>query len=356
LPIGALGVRVRPTIVTIPTQPTALPQRRTLTLARLSWLYATLLIIALAIRFGAGDRSPWLFAVNALLLYFFLPAPLVLLAGVVTGRRDLVLIFAAGAGVWAYLWGGLFLPRAPAGTTERTLTVLSYNLLGFNFDSSDTVHVIRDSGADLVALHELNPENAAAIERELGTLYPYRWLEPRAGVTGSGILSKYRFDRVDPQPLRGPEWIGEPMTIELAMGSRRVTMVGFHAAAGPDFVREREQQARDLAAYARSRSGPVLLAGDLNATDQNSAYAIVTTETRDAWREAGRGFGHTFPGPPTPATGGSRPVLLGIPVPLWLVRIDYVFHSDEFEAIDARTNVNQGSSDHRGVIATLVLR
>jgi vancomycin resistance protein VanJ len=333
----------------------ALPAPRTPASIRLAWLYATALAVVLGIRFGAGDASAWLFVSNALLLFFFLPLPLVLLIGIFTWRRDLVLIVAAGAGVVFYLWGGLFLPRPAPDASGQTLTLLSYNLLGYNFDSRGAVQVIHDSGADLVALNELNPQNAQAIERELATFYPYRWLQARPGVTGSGILSKFPFTRIEPRPLRVPGWIGEPMAIELEAGRRKLALVGFHAASRPSDFRERELQARALADFARAYGGPVILAGDLNATDQNLAYALVTAQASDVWREVGRGFGHTFPGPPTPDSGGSRPVLLGVPVPQWLVRIDYVFHSKELEAVDARLT-ESGGSDHRGVIATLALR
>ena len=146
------------------------------------------------------------------------------------------------------------------------------------------------------------------------------------------------------------------MTIELIVNGTRIGVVGFHADPGPHWFRRREQQARALAAYARGRKTPLILVGDLNATDQNSAYALIADQMGDAWREAGWGFGHTFPGRPTGRMGGSRPVFLGIPAPMWLVRIDYIFHSPDIQAVDAKLAPDSGQSDHRGVIATLALR
>jgi vancomycin resistance protein VanJ len=332
------------------------PPQPTPRLVWLSWIYAAGLVAVLGVRFGVGDSSRVPFAINAFLLYCFLPLPLVLMAGIVKGRRDLVLIVAAGAGVWLYLWGGLFLPRAPPATSGPSLAVFSYNVLGFNFDTPQVIQVIEDSGADVVSLNELNPDTAAAIERDLKQLYPYQWLMPKPGVAGSGILSKHRFERSEPQPLGDHGWVGTPMAIELVIGRRRVKIVGFHASAGPDRVAIREQQARALSDYADRHSGPLVLLGDLNATDQNSAYAVVTQKARDAWRDAGRGFGHTFPSPAlsTPRGARSASLLAGL-IPPWLVRIDYVFYSDDFEAIDARMSAS-GGSDHRGVIATLVVK
>jgi endonuclease/exonuclease/phosphatase (EEP) superfamily protein YafD len=332
------------------------PPQSTPRLVWLSWVYAGALVVLLAVRFGVGDSSPWPFALNAFLLYGFVPLPLVLIAGILNGRRDLVLIVAFAAAVWLYLWGGLFVPRAPPAASGSSLIVFSYNVFGYNFDAAEVIRVIEDSGADVVSLNELNMENAAAIERELKPLYPYQWLVPKPGVTGSGFLSRHRFERGEPLPLGSHGWVGAPMAIELVVGQRRVTIVGFHASAGPDRVAKREQQARALADYADRHSGALVLLGDLNATDQNSAYAVVTDKARDAWREAGRGFGHTFPSTVLAAPRGARAAsLLTSVVPPWLVRIDYVFYSEQLEAIDARLS-ESGGSDHRGVIATLVLK
>jgi endonuclease/exonuclease/phosphatase (EEP) superfamily protein YafD len=92
---------------------------------------------------------------------------------------------------------------------------------------------------------------------------------------------------------------------------------------------------------------------DFNACDQSTAYAIVTRVLGDAWREAGWGFGHTFPGALSP--GSSRPIILGLPVPMWLLRIDYILHSRDWRTHWARIGPWDGVSDHRPVLARLVL-
>lgn len=314
--------------------------------------YATALGAILAVQLTVGDRTPLLFAINSLLLYGFLPAPLLLLVGL--WRRDTLLLAAFGGLLlaWAWLWGGLFVPRIHAVEGPR-LRVLTYNALGYNFDTQDTLRVVRDSNADVVALQELNLETAAALTRELGDRYPYRWLEPRNGVEGGGFLSKYAFERSADQI--GGSWVGRPMAIDIEFSGRQVTLVRFHAHAGPSYVALRETQARSLASYARRRPGPLVLLGDLNATDSNVAHALIAEQLRDAWREAGFGFGHTFPGRPTRSEGGSRPIILGVAVPLWLVRIDYVFHSPDWVTQSAQVTPAAGRSDHRGVVAELVL-
>jgi len=326
-------------------------------LVTLTWAYGTVLGLWLLLRFVLGDFSWWAFALNSMLLYAFLPVPFVLAVAVLTRRREVWLIALTGAAMWGWQWGGLFLPRLPAAQSRgSTLTVMSYNILGFNSNARATVNVIRESNADVIALQELNPENAKAIERELGDEYPYRWLDPQPGVVGGGLLSRIPFERLDAGPLDEAGWVSIPMAVRLDMPGQAVTFVRFHALAGPGAAPARERQAQLLAEYAQAHSGPLIFAGDLNATDQNTAYHLIARTMCDAWREAGWGFGHTFPGRPTAEVGGSRPVIAGIPVPMWLVRIDFVFHSAELETLEARLGLYDEASDHRPVIAALALR
>jgi endonuclease/exonuclease/phosphatase (EEP) superfamily protein YafD len=98
--------------------------------------------------------------------------------------------------------------------------------------------------------------------------------------------------------------------------------------------------------------GPLIAPVDFNATDRNTAYRMIVSELSDSWREVGWGFGHTFPG----SNGfGSRFHFMGVPLPRWLLRIDYVFHSEHWQAESAVVGPWDGVSDHRPVVVTLRL-
>ena len=85
--------------------------------------------------------------------------------------------------------------------------------------------------------------------------------------------------------------------------------------------------------------------GDFNVNDRQPNYRRIRRSLKDAHREAGRGFGLTFP---------NANLQLGrFKVPP-LIRIDYVFHNDAIEATAAHTAANP-ESDHRAVVADLVL-
>lgn len=317
-------------------------------------LYLPPLVWAL-LRLLSGDRSPLVFAVTSLAQYFFLLLPPLAAVAFTARAREPWIGLALSAAVWSYLCGGLFVnarlisgsPSNP-GDPGATLSVMSYNVLGYNTDARAVVAAIRASNADVVALQELNPGNAEAIRRELGGEYPYQVLDPANGVTGGGVISR-RPLRTSGERLPGV-WIGTPQVLSLDLAGRPITLLRFHAYSGTWAVREREAEARVVAELAASR-GPLIAAGDLNATDLSAAYGTITGVLRDSWREAGWGFGHTFPGADSP--GGSRPKIAGFPVPMWLVRIDHIFHSPDLIARAARIGPHDGVSDHRPVIAEI---
>lgn len=143
--------------------------------------------------------------------------------------------------------------------------------------------------------------------------------------------------------------------------STEVTLVNFHAIPpGPPnpeglgySIRERERQVGELMAFVEGRRGPLIALGDLNVTDRNDAYKMIAGSLQDAWVEGGWGPGHTFPGAVSP--GSSRPVVAGIAMPKWLVRLDYVFCSDHWHVESASFGQWDGVSDHRPVVARMVL-
>ena len=299
--------------------------------------------------------------VNAVALYYFVPLPLALGVALVARRRDLWLGLAFGVGLWALLYGGLFLPRRlrfPATADGPTLTVMTYNVLTFNQHPAGVVAAIRLGDADVVALQELSPPMAGAIETELADAYPYQMLDPQAGYDGMGLISRYPLTPVDetvPALL-----LGTPQLATLDFEGTRVTVLHFHAhpptyvSVPGEGISVSEWEARVLVDYLARHSGPLLLPTDLNATDQGTAYRLITRTLDDAWRQAGWGPGHTYPGA-SQSGDGSRLRVLGVLVPNWLARIDYVFVSEHWQTVTAHIGPWDGVSDHRPLVVTVQL-
>lgn len=338
-------------------------------LVRLLALYSTFLAGWFILNRVAGDRWWWLFLLNSGAAYLFLPLPLALIIALVS-RQHAAWYYAGGACLlWAVLYAPLFLPRLPhsqPAASLPTLTVMTHNMLRHNEHPEGIVAAIRAAPADVVVLQELNPPAAAAIQRDLAERYPHQVLNPSTEVGGMGVISRYPL-RATGETLTGG-WMGGPQVVLLDFGGQEITLMNVHARSttmgrGGNFVfvpdrmewsiREREAQAQMIADFAATHPGPLIVAGDMNTSKQSHAYRIITRQMQDAWWKAGRGFGHTFPGATSP--GSSRPRVAGVPVPRWLVRIDYVFCSPEWYVQSARIGPWDGVSDHRPVMATLHL-
>jgi endonuclease/exonuclease/phosphatase (EEP) superfamily protein YafD len=105
---------------------------------------------------------------------------------------------------------------------------------------------------------------------------------------------------------------------------------------------------RDLRRIARDAhaAGAALIGGDFNATENmDLCQALHDAGLRDAFRQAGAGFGLTFP-----VFGRYR----GLPLPPF-VRIDYVWHSAAYVSRAAQVLPDAGS-DHLPLLVVLERR
>ncbi len=90
---------------------------------------------------------------------------------------------------------------------------------------------------------------------------------------------------------------------------------------------------------------PVLAAGDFNTPSYGMIHQRLAQKHQDAFRQAGRGMGYTFPGDSTNPLALARP---------WL-RLDYIFTDPNWEVRRFQTEPER-PSHHRAVVATLRLQ
>lgn len=329
--------------------------------------YAAAIVVWQALRLAFGDRWWWLAWANVLSLYLFLPvgglAPLALLSR----RRTAMVAVAVPVGVWLVLYGGLFLPRtAPLEAEEaRRLRVMTWNILYLNDDGAAVERIVQAESPDLICLQELTPQFAAELTARLSDRYPYRVLLPAEGVIGQGVFSRYplRDEGQIPDPTTELVWwapSAQVVAVEFAGQSVRLLNVHALPPPWPSLSRQwisvsevsfwlREQEILTwLEWLAQYGGGATIIAGDFNVTDQNRAYRLMARQFHDAHRRAGWGLGHTAPASPEG--------LDGIPLPSRLFRIDYVWYSDHWLALDVHAGGWDGRSDHLPVVADLVLR
>ncbi len=312
-------------------------------------VYALSMILFMLLRLITGTRLWQVLLVENLLSWMLLPSvPLLIVVALLRRWRRAALVGPVAASFLA-LYGAFFLPNlnaataCSAGPECRRLTVMSYNLLGDERPDVDAqVALIRESGAEIVALQEVSERAAAAIERDLADLYPYRILEPR-GIPGTGLLSKYPilesevFQLTPGYLYQGRaviDWQGQPVTVF----SAHPPAPGFVQGRYTSFVHDEGVALAAMTAQNR----PALLLGDFNITDQAADYRLFAEAgLADAYREAGWGFGYTFP-----TRLGSYDNMLP------LVRLDYIFTTCEFRAIRAWVGEHAGA-DHLPLYADL---
>ncbi|MEE1739831.1 endonuclease/exonuclease/phosphatase family protein [Streptomyces sp. BE147] len=222
-----------------------------------------------------------------------------------TGLSVLVLLVAAAlrrsrlaaaavlapAAVWVTLFGGMLTDKGSAG---GDLTVVSHNVDEGNTDPVGTARGLAAADADLLALEELSQEAADVYRRELAPGYPHH-----AVIGGVGLWSKYPLKDVAAVPIM--PWTRAIRATALtpkgsvAVYAAHLASVRVHPVAGFTAGR-RDEAARKLAAALRAERSPrVVVVGDFNGTFQDRALAPVTSRLRSAQREAGDGFGFSWP-------------------------------------------------------------
>lgn len=323
------------------------------------WLYSAGIVLWFLLHLVFGDRFGWLALVSTFAPYLFWPLPFVLVVGLLAGRRTWMPILLAVL-VFAIEYGALFdFGLLDRRTVEgEPISVLTFNTWGYSASPETAQAIVAWGTADIVVLQELSSEIAAIIDRDLADTYPYRLLEPG---NRKGILSRYPLSDANDSLPPGVRWFTQAAEVEA--GGRRLTVYNVHLyattvlsdlAEGRSVANglaggaaAREEQAAALVQDIATRTGPVIVAGDLNATDQSTAYAVLTEQLDDAHRQAGNGFGHTFP-----AYRGS---FHGLPILPRALRIDTILYSPDLQATDSRVVPEHGESDHHPVWATLIM-
>jgi endonuclease/exonuclease/phosphatase (EEP) superfamily protein YafD len=295
---------------------------------------AALLVVTAVLARVAAESAVVLVAVTAAAGWLLvLAAPLAVVAVI---RREYVLATIAVVLCLLHLtWlGGAYSTagpqQAPAGAA--TVRLLSANLTAGNTTIASLAGKLRSSGADVLCLQEVTPEHLAGLRKaDLADVYPHSVIDALPGFHGSAI-----FSRLPLGAARAFDVNGSPMTTATIIAAgRTVRIVDVHTVAplsGTNVTRWRGQLAQ-LAGMVPIGGSAAVLIGDFNATlDHRSLARLTDAGWRDAFVEAGEGFGLTYP-------AGWGPVAP-------LLRLDHAMVSEPITVLRAETTDNPGS-DHR---------
>jgi vancomycin resistance protein VanJ len=228
----------------------------------------------------------------------------------------------------------------------QELRLLTYNLHAEEEILDPMVKVIQDADADIVALQEVSPEAAERFAADLGERYPYRAENLEHGrYNGQLILSAYPI--LDQTTWDFPRRL---LRAELDVDGTTVVVYNVHPSTPAQDMDARSADIAFAVEQATNETAPTLLMGDFNLEEWSDDYDVITAEFTDAWAEVGEGDGLTYPdySQPQAQVNARLPTSFKI-----LIRLDYIFHSAAFEAVEAQVWPESGGSDHRPVYAVL---
>ncbi|MBN2502716.1 MAG: endonuclease/exonuclease/phosphatase family protein [Anaerolineales bacterium] len=309
-------------------------------------VYGVFVLAYFLIRLLNGSKFLFVALCSHFLHILLLPAFLFLTLALYLRRWHSITLMSIAVFSFAWIYGPRFLPRSAPDNAAPGFTVMTFNIEFLNVSPDELVYLLTHSDADIIALQELADEQAVAIAKDLSSLYPCQILQG-GGIPGVGLLSKY--------PCRDAEIfylysMDLPyLQATLTADGRELTLLNAHPPPLAGIISYRSNS--DIAEeYKRlldriQSDNPFLLVGDFNTTDQSDNYALIhATGLSDAYRQAGWGLGLTWP--------AGR---YGNAIPAWFPktnRLDYIWYSDDFIALDAWTG-ERTNSDHLPVFAEL---
>ncbi|MFB6963120.1 endonuclease/exonuclease/phosphatase family protein [Streptomyces sp. NPDC056309] len=220
----------------------------------------------------------------------FVPVLLVL---ALVRRSPIALIAVLLPGiVWLHQFDSLLTDKTGTG---GELMVATHNVNADNPDPSGTARDLAASGAQVLALEELQTSALPVYERTLAPAYRYHTVQGTVGLWSkypiSGVRSvdiKLGWTRALRATVGTPE--GAVAVYVAHMPSVRVKLnAGFTAA-------QRDESADALGeAIAGEQLPRVVLLGDLNGTMNDRSLNAVTSQMRSTQGAAGSGFGFSWP-------------------------------------------------------------
>ncbi len=227
-------------------------------------------------------------------------------------------------------------PRAVPTEGHRT-TLRVCNVFCHNTEPERVLALLREMPTDVVVLLEVTYDWAERLQR-LRDVYPHMLFEPEAGSFGIGVLSRKPWTHLNHRsfgrqqlpslivdfPLEGNH------TWQLIATHPLPPISSFNAAS-------RDEQLQRVATYCAEHAGPIVVAGDLNASPWSHAFRRLCHD--GGLRDSSLGFGLH---PTWPTLG-----------PFAVIPIDHILPSRDV-GVASRMVEHGVGSDHRPVRAELV--
>ena len=250
--------------------------------------------------------------------------------------------------------------------TENDFTVMSYNVRLFNvfkwLDRDDVpaniLAFINDKNPDILCIQEFS--NSANIDLKVYR-HRYIFMEGNKIKTGQAIFSK--FPIIDQGNIVFPNSNNNVVFADIKKGKDIIRVYNMHLQSikiSPDVneinenidaidqgksqklfnriskaFKKQQQQAEMIKEHKKDCSYPIIICGDLNNSAFSYVYRNIKGKLKDAFEEAGKGFGPTYKFRYYPA------------------RIDYVLADDKMTVKKFESFPEFENSDHYPIMAKL---
>ena len=310
------------------------------------WLLSTGLSASLALRWWSGDRFMAVRLLNYLMPWMLLPLVAGFIAAAATHQRWLAGALLVPTAIIAALYAPLYLPRStqiPEG--GYPLKLMSYNVWYYNTQVDEMSRVVREQKPDILLLQEVRPDIFPRLVDSLRRLHPGETMHADYDRrTYQGIVSRYPLSEVEYMPR-----LGQSQRALVHTPAGPIVVYNVHPLRRGGWERRHGEIEKLLKERVLRERGAVIVGGDFNTTEGTQMYRMIGHHFENAHEAAGRGLGFTFPADDFKLFGR-----------IWkappLVRIDHLFVSDHFAVRSAATLRDSGGSDHRPVVAEVVLK
>jgi endonuclease/exonuclease/phosphatase (EEP) superfamily protein YafD len=220
------------------------------------------------------------------------------------------------------------------------LVVMTSNLRLGQADTSEVARVAVAQHVDVLVAEEVTTQALASLSA-LRDRFPYVVGQPAPDALGTVVFSRYPVTDVARLPVTKGTW---QLRVE---APTPFWFVGVHTAQPLNAAAWWRRDHARLLSAVRALDGPVVLAGDFNATlDLRPMRRLVAAGFSDSARQANSGWQPTWPSAPDAAGA--------LPFGLRLLTLDHVLVDDGFSTISTST-YEIDRSDHRALVARLAL-
>jgi endonuclease/exonuclease/phosphatase (EEP) superfamily protein YafD len=341
-----------------PSQPLEVPARPP---SRPAWVWLTVaaawlvlfgaLVVVVSRAFDLDRHTP--FTELVVLTPWLLMLLPVVLAVVLVARawRTAAAVAAvlAVVGVWQAPTLGIGVDRGPVAAGGQAVTVMTINSLTGFADAQTITDLVRSRKVDVLAVEELTPQLVESLGRAgLNDLLPYQGGRSDWGSSGTAMWSRW------PLTVVGDD----SADTSFAMPRRQVTLPNgavvtvsaVHTMSPlPGRVGEWLTDLSGIKGWIDSTQGTQIVLGDFNATRDHAQFRQLLSGSNaltDSAEAAGLAGG-AWPGFTWPADKRTVPSFM---------RLDHVLVTPATVRVETLDVVTVPGTDHRGLVATLVVQ